>query len=98
MLCGVRSLSTRALRDVVASKAGLLKAHAAAYESLLVDVSDGVATVTLNRPKKQNAMNMAVWEEMPHCFDLCRFGVTTARPEQAVQAEPVIFPPHQKCV
>ena len=34
------------------------------YEHILVDVEDGVATVTLNRPEKLNAMNRKLGEEL----------------------------------
>ena len=29
------------------------------YETLLIDIADGVCTITLNRPKKKNAMSSA---------------------------------------
>ncbi len=35
-----------------------------AQRSLLVDVADGVATVTLNRPEKRNALSLAVMLEL----------------------------------
>lgn len=38
------------------------------YESLLVMVGDGVATVTLNRPKVLNALNAAVFDELEEVF------------------------------
>jgi enoyl-CoA hydratase/carnithine racemase len=34
------------------------------YETLLVDVRDGVATVTLNRPEARNALNRALVQEL----------------------------------
>jgi enoyl-CoA hydratase/carnithine racemase len=34
------------------------------YETLLVDVTDGVATVTLNRPEARNALNRTVIREL----------------------------------
>ena len=36
-----------------------------ALETLLVDVADnGVVTVTMNRPKKKNAVNAKMWDEL----------------------------------
>lgn len=37
-----------------------------AYEHILVDMEDGVATLTLNRPEKLNAMNRKLGEELHH--------------------------------
>ena len=37
-----------------------------AYEHILVDVEDGVAVITLNRPEKLNAMNRKLNEELHH--------------------------------
>jgi enoyl-CoA hydratase len=37
-----------------------------AYEHILVDVEDGVAVLTLNRPEKLNAMNRKLGEELHH--------------------------------
>lgn len=34
------------------------------YETVLADVDDGVVTVTLNRPRKKNAMNPSMHQEM----------------------------------
>lgn len=34
------------------------------YETLLVDIDEGVVTVTLNRPQKKNAMNPVMHQEM----------------------------------
>jgi enoyl-CoA hydratase/carnithine racemase len=34
------------------------------YETLLVDVSNGIATVTMNRPDKKNAANGVMWNEL----------------------------------
>ena len=34
------------------------------YETLLIDVRDGVATVTLNRPEARNALNGTVIREL----------------------------------
>src|SRR5438094_8163815 len=38
------------------------------YETLTVEQSDAVATVTLNRPAKRNAINGAMFEELDAAF------------------------------
>ena len=38
------------------------------YNNLLVDVQDYIATVTINRPEKLNALNMAVIDELGRCL------------------------------
>ena len=40
-----------------------------AYETLLYDVAEGVATVTLNRPDRLNAVNTTVINELTQAFD-----------------------------
>lgn len=39
------------------------------FETLLLDITDGVATVTLNRPRQRNAMNPVFWREIRRVFD-----------------------------
>src|SRR5690606_597544 len=39
------------------------------YEALLVHVDDGVATITVNRPEKRNALNAAVRRELIQALD-----------------------------
>lgn len=37
-------------------------------ESVLVDRTDGIVTLTLNRPEKKNAANAVMWQELLECF------------------------------
>ncbi len=39
------------------------------FETLAVSIEEQVATVSLNRPDKANAMNGAMWEELQQCFE-----------------------------
>lgn len=39
-----------------------------AYENILVDVKDGVAKITLNRPEKLNAFNFGMGTELNASF------------------------------
>jgi enoyl-CoA hydratase len=41
-----------------------------AYENLIVDVADRIATVTINRPDKLNALNSATEQELQDAFPL----------------------------
>src|SRR3989441_1232620 len=62
------------------------------YETLLYDVADGVATVTLNRPEVHNAMNERMRQELTRCFgevatsDAVRVVVVTGAGERAFSA------------
>jgi len=40
------------------------------YETLLYEVADGVATVTMNRPEKRNAVNRKMFDELRECFEV----------------------------
>lgn len=37
---------------------------------LQLPVEDGIATIALNRPKKGNAFDLAMWEELRHCWEV----------------------------
>src|SRR5207302_387701 len=62
------------------------------YETILYDVADGVATVTLNRPEVHNAMNDRMRQELTRCFgevatsDAVRVVVVTGAGERAFSA------------
>ena len=43
------------------------------YETILLEVAEGVATITLNRPDKKNAMNPRMHEEMTHLLERLRY-------------------------
>lgn len=40
-----------------------------AYKNLLVEISDGIAVVTINRPKSLNALNSETLSELNACFE-----------------------------
>ena len=39
------------------------------WETLIVERSDGVVTVTMNRPERKNAANGTMWRELQAVFD-----------------------------
>ena len=39
-----------------------------AYETILYDVQDSVATITLNRPEMRNALTTVMYKELAHAF------------------------------
>jgi trans-feruloyl-CoA hydratase/vanillin synthase len=43
------------------------------YETLLVDIADGVAVITLNRPNKRNAMSPQVHQDMTDALEALRY-------------------------
>jgi enoyl-CoA hydratase len=63
------SLRTILGGSVAERSAQRLADRATAYSALDVTVDHGVATVLLNRPKKQNALNIPMWNELIDCFD-----------------------------
>ena len=47
------------------------------YETLLVDVQDKVATITLNRPEKRNAMSPQLHQDMTEALEALRYDDTS---------------------
>ena len=43
-----------------------------AYEALLYDVNDGVATITINRPERRNALSWTVMSELRAAFEAAK--------------------------
>jgi trans-feruloyl-CoA hydratase/vanillin synthase len=43
------------------------------YTDITLEVADKVATITLNRPEKRNAMSLAMTREMPHVLEELRY-------------------------
>ena len=52
------------------------------YETLLIDKTDGIGTITLNRPEVLNAMSTVLFKEMDHA-------VSDMESDEAIKA--VIF-------
>src|SRR3954471_24899357 len=46
-----------------------------AYEALLYDVADGVATITINRPERRNALSWTVMSELRDAFEAAKANV-----------------------
>ena len=44
--------------------------RAMTFDNLLLDISDGVAQVTINRPKVLNALNLSTVDELDTCFTI----------------------------
>jgi len=42
------------------------------YSNILYDVADGIAKITINRPKAMNALNVSTVKELTHAFDNAR--------------------------
>ena len=40
------------------------------YENIISSSENGIATVTINRPTKLNALNKATIQELHHCFNV----------------------------
>ena len=56
-------------------------------DKLLVDVADGIATITLNRPHKKNAMNPALHRDMTAALDALRYdSASSVSPDRARSA------------
>ncbi|HEX4411321.1 MAG TPA: enoyl-CoA hydratase-related protein, partial [Xanthobacteraceae bacterium] len=43
------------------------------FDTLLVDIADGIATITFNRPHKKNAMNPPLHKDMTAALDQLRY-------------------------
>ncbi|MFC1492302.1 enoyl-CoA hydratase-related protein [Nitrospinota bacterium] len=43
-------------------------------DTLLVDIRDGIATVTINRPEQRNSLTRAMWARLPELFEEFRDG------------------------
>ncbi len=41
------------------------------YQNLLITTQDAISTITINRPKKLNALNSATIQELHHAFEHC---------------------------
>ncbi|WP_143449565.1 enoyl-CoA hydratase-related protein [Iodobacter sp. BJB302] len=41
------------------------------YETIEVNVSNAIALVTLNRPKKANSLNALMWQEIKAALNWC---------------------------
>jgi trans-feruloyl-CoA hydratase/vanillin synthase len=52
------------------------RAHVS-FETLLLDIQEGVATITFNRPDKRNAMNPRLHEEMTAALEQLRYDPVT---------------------
>ena len=70
----LRSFSTftsPSLREIVnhPGDASYLAARATSYSALKVDVHEGVAQISLNRPQKMNSLNVPMWAELIDAFE-----------------------------
>jgi len=68
-----RAFQPRTLHEITEPTAheGSLLSAAQSYSTLKVELAvDGVCSVLLDRPSKQNAANMPMWEELIDCFNI----------------------------
>jgi len=59
------------------------------YQTLTISLSDHIATITLNRPDKANAMNLEMWHELRQAFQWV--SATPAARVAILQAEGKLF-------
>jgi trans-feruloyl-CoA hydratase/vanillin synthase len=55
------------------SESWIRKGNDVKYETILVEKAEGIATITLNRPDKRNAMSPKLHEEMYHVLEALRY-------------------------
>ncbi|MDR3369636.1 MAG: crotonase/enoyl-CoA hydratase family protein [Rhodoferax sp.] len=63
---GLQEKTTSSPEESLASS--YKKDSSSSYTALTVSLSDHIATITLNRPDKANAMNLAMWHELRQAF------------------------------
>lgn len=70
----VEKLHLRGFEDLfarpVSPKYGESVARQLTRMQLQLPSEDGIATIALNRPKKGNAFDLAMWEELRHCWEV----------------------------
>ena len=60
------------------------------FETILYDVKDGIATITLNRPDRMNAFTAQMMAEMIQAFDVSMVSASSAFDTRRTgKAEPV---------